>query len=1075
MTNNIAGYYRYPTIYQHHIVFVAEDDLWEVPRQGGVARRLTANLGTVSTPYYSPDGQWIAFTSQNEGQPEVYVMSAQGGMAKRLTYFGSFCQIVGWKNNQIVFCSAYGQALSVRNMGLYTVDLEGHLPQQLPVGPARNISFQSNGKGSIIGRNTTDMARWKRYRGGTAGQLWIDQNGDGQFQHFVGDQYAALHLKGNINAPMWVNNRIYFLSDHEGIANIYSCQPDASNLQQHSFQKDYYARNPQTDGQHIVYHAGGDLYTIDLATNENTKVKVEFHSPKMQLQRKFVTPKNYLQDFALNKEGSYLTTINRGKPFTFANWEGAVQQHGARQGVRYRISRYLNQGDAIVVVCDEGGEEHLQVHSTTSGAVKKLTNIAIGRPYRLKVSPVKDEVLLTNQRQELIWVDLVKETSKVIVGITKTSYPFGLDFDWSPDGRYIAYNYPITERIYALKLYDFETGEHHQITDGVLFDSQPTFDPSGRYLYFLSKRYFDPSYDNIHFDLHFAKSEKPYVITLQKETLSPLVLQPKRFDSNGSYKSKNGKKAPENINIDVDNIQERIVALPLDAGNYLQLEAGKDKLFYLLAPTKGARYSNRNGKANGELGCLDLKSLEKTVLTSKVEQIILSADKRALAYTSNKKLRVIAANREESTLPTDTKPNRKSGWIDLNRLKIAVQPQTEWQQMFREAWRLQRDYFWVADMTDIDWQKIYHRYAPLVNRLGSRGELSDLIWEMQGELGTSHAYEFGGDYRPKPNYNVGFLGADMAYHEEKEAYQFTKIVKGDVWDDKNASPLKRPGIYITEGMLLTAVDGQAVSKKITPHQLLANRVKEEVQLTVANADGSNSRVVTVKTLASEQGLRYRDWVEANRTYVHKNSSGKVGYVHIPDMMANGFAEFHRYFLVELDYEGLIIDVRFNGGGHISQLLLTKLARRRIAYKYARWSNSRPYPIDSPQGPMVALANERAGSDGDIFSHNFKQMGLGPLIGRRTWGGVIGIWTRTNLADGSKTTQPEFASYMKDVGYQVENYGTDPTIEMDITPQQYVQGVDPQLDRGIEEVLAIIEQTTAFQPNFEERPKLTLPS
>jgi tricorn protease len=453
----------------------------------------------------------------------------------------------------------------------------------------------------------------------------------------------------------------------------------------------------------------------------------------------------------------------------------------------------------------------------------------------------------------------------------------------------------------------------------------------------------------------------------------------------------------------------------------------------------------------------------------------LSRDGTALACRIGNRLRVTQAKRDPGqALSKEDKPGRKSGWIDLARVKVSIEPGSEWRQMLRDAWRLQRDHFWVEDMSGVDWQLVLRRYTPLVERVACRSEFSDLLWEMQGELGTSHCYELGGDYRLEPQYKVGFLGADLAYEPAHDAYRITHVATGDVWDHKNASPFKRPGVNVEQGMLIIGVGGERVSRERSPSKLLVNLAGQEVRLTVAEPDGSAPRTVTVRTVPNETPIRYRDWVEANRRYVHEQTEGQVGYIHVPDMGARGYAEFHRHFLVELDYKGLVVDVRYNGGGNVSGLLLGKLARERIGYDLTRWMGHAPYPAESVAGRIVILTNEQAGSDGDIFSHAAKLIKLGKLIGRRTWGGVIGIWPRNTLVDGSLTTQPEFSFWFRDVGWGVENYGTDPDIEVDITPQDYARGADPQLDRAISEVLADIETNPPLEPDFGNKPRLTLP-
>lgn len=395
--------------------------------------------------------------------------------------------------------------------------------------------------------------------------------------------------------------------------------------------------------------------------------------------------------------------------------------------------------------------------------------------------------------------------------------------------------------------------------------------------------------------------------------------------------------------------------------------------------------------------------------------------------------------------------------------------------MYREAWRLQRDQFWAEDMSGVDWQAIYRRYLPLIDRVATRGEVSDLLWEMQGELGTSHAYEMGGDYRSTPAYRQGFLGVDLDYDEASDSFRITQVLPGDTWDERVSSPLSRPGLGVTAGDRLLAINGRRLSKGRGPGELLVNLAGADVLLTIAPANGGEPRTMTVKALSSESMLRYRTWVEAKRAAVHTATGGRVGYLHIPNMQAWGFAEFHRGYLMESTREGLVVDIRYNGGGNVSQLLIEKLARRRLGYDISRWGQPDPYPENSLIGPVVAITNENAGSDGDIFSHVFKLLRLGPLIGKRTWGGVIGINPIDRLADGATTTQPEYSFWFPDVGWGVENYGTEPTIEVEMAPQDYVAGRDPQLERAIAEALRLMEENPPQLPEFGPRPRLGLPA
>ena len=1075
----MQGYYRSPTIHDETIVFVCEDDLWRVPASGGPAERLTAGAGEASRPWLSPDGSLLAFVGREEGSTEVYVMPSGGGEATRLTYQGASCAVTGWTSDgsAVVFTSDAGQPFR-RASALYAVApaLEpGNLPRLLPYGLATSIAYGPR-DAVVVGRNTAEPARWKRYRGGTAGDLWIDPTGAGEFHRLI-------RLQSNLAAPCWIGQRIYFISDHEGIGNVYSCRPDGGDLRRHTDHQDYYACGLSGDGRRLVYHAGADLYLFDPAADDSSRVAVELPSTRTQRARKFVPAAEYLDSYALSGDGARVALTTRGKAFATGNWEGPVLQYGEADGVRYRLARYLPDGTRLVAISDAGNVEALEVFAADGGAPpRRLEGLDLGRAIDLEVAPAGDRVALTNQRQELIVVDLAAGTMRVL---DHSSFNRIAGLAWSPDGRWLAYGYPRSRLTTAIKLCDVESGATHVATRPVLHDTMPAFDPEGKYLYFLGRRVFDPVYDNLQFDLGFPKGVRPYAITLRADLRSPFMatpkapLSPEREAQHKAAEEETPAAPTPPLRIDLDGIERRAVAFPVPEARYERILAVKGKALFISTPVEGSRggdWPATTPPAKAALESYDFETRKHETLINGLSDARLSLDARTLIYRAGNRLRVLPAGQKppEGDGVEGEKPSRESGWLDLDRIKVSVQPALEWRQMFGEAWRLQRDQFWTADMSGVDWQAIYDRYLPLVDRLTTRSELSDLMWEMQGELGTSHAYELGGEYRQSPQYRQGFLGVDWSYDAPSGTYRIASIVEGDPCEEGEGSPLAGPGLNVRPGDRVLAVNGQPVRPERGPLQLLVNTAGQEVLLTLAGADGGNVRTAAVKTLDNERPLRYRAWVEHNRNVVHEASEGRVGYVHIPDMGPDGFAEFHRSYLTEYDHEALLVDVRWNGGGHVSALLLEKLARRRSGYVLARYHTFAPYPEESPRGPMVMLTNEQAGSDGDIVSHNFKLMGLGPLLGKRTWGGVIGINPSHPLVDNTVTTQPEFSFFFDDVGWGVENYGTDPDIEVEMTPQDEAAGRDPQLNRAIAEALRLIAERPPHAPQPPPRPRLTLP-
>jgi tricorn protease len=1057
------GYYRHPTVHGDTIVFVSEDDLWAVDVQGGDAKRLTANPGTQFFPRFSPDGRHVAFASRDEGVTDVFVMPAGGGPSRRVSHLGANTNVVGWTPDgaSVLVASDHRQPFTGWHH-LWRVPADGGPAAAMDLGPAVAIDHAPGGEARVISRHGLDPARWKRYRGGRAGTLWVDRNGNGDFEPLVA-------LAGNLASPMWIGRRIWFVSDHEGVGNLYSVTPTGRGLRRHTDHGDFYVRFPSSDGRRIVYHAGADLHLLDPATGQSTIIDVTIPSARPQLNRQFVTPGRFLESVDLHPAGHSVAVTARGAAFTMPLWEGAPRRHGSVSRHRRRLATWLPDGERIVSVTDETGEESLVVERADGSDDPVLIEGDFGRIRSIDAAPKgTSRVAVTNHRHEVLLVDLVRHSVRVV---HRSPYSWIRGTAWAPDGRWLAFAAATTRLTSTIHLYDSSQRRVHPLGEGMFSDVNPRFDPSGRYLAFLSGRVFDPVPDGHFHDHGFPRAVVPMVIPLDPVDPSPFAVEQRPARPPGSNNGEGSStEAPEIVPAE---LMDRVQVVPVPPGRITRLAFGTGRLFFLTYPVIGGRPVSwgLSDRPKGTLSAWDFASDKVEQIAEGVTGVTASLDGKVIAILAERRVRVVAAGWKDDKSGKDG-PGRESGWLDLDRVRIEVHQTEEWRQMFSEAWRLQRDLYWFESMGGIDWVGVHDRYAELVDRVGSRAEFSDLLWELQGELGTSHAYEMGGSYRPEPEVTLGHLGVDAEW--SRGAWRITRVPLGDSWDGSASAPLAVPGVAARPGDRLLEVNGITLERDTDLGVALVDQGGRPVTVKLARGR-SRPRTVVVKTLKDETMLRYRDWVESNRSRVHDESDGRAGYIHIPDMMGWGFSEFSRSWMAEVERDGLVIDVRFNRGGNVSQLLLQRLLRRRLGFRVTRWTEPWGFPSESPTGPMVCLTNELAGSDGDIFSHTFKLHGLGPLIGTRTWGGVVGIWPQHSLVDGTVTTQPQFGTWFLDVGYAVENYGTDPDIEVVITPQDHAAGRDPQLERGIAELLARIVAAEPLRPDFGPEPSVRPPT
>ena len=1096
-----TGYFTQPSLCADRIVFVCEDDLWEVDSSGGQARRLTNSRSEIKTPYLDPSGKWIACCAKEEGDPDVYLMSADGGPLTRLTWLNSVTRIVGWTpdGSSILFHSIH-QAVHHRGSDawLFKVGVDGGPVQRLPFGPAVSLNHQQKGPGIVLARNSMNNSRWKRYRGGMVGEIWVDEQGKGNFQRILND------LEGNPVCPYWLGKRIWFVSDHEGIGNLYSCTPKGKDLQRESFQQEYYVRDPAFSGNQLVYHCGGDLWKLDTSasTKREQHIPIEFQSSRSRIQRRFIYGDSHLEDGVLHPAGHEVAILARGKLFSMPHWEQEVRQFGQRHGVRYRLPCWLSDGRLAAISDDsapqkknksasiQGGEERLDVFALDpSEQPEKSYTLPVGRIQQMVNSPRHPHLVFTTSRMELHLINL---SSGRTLKLDSSRVREISDPVFSPDGSWLAYTKHLSLELTAIFLValnpdnegkKLKPGKPFQITEPVRYDFAPCFDPEGRFLYFLSARIFNPIWDTVQTGTTFSRSIKPYLLTLQEGTSNPFLPHPHApggteasqssqeergaaSEAGETDKAKNKSEAQPSrtpqLRIDLEGIRERIVEFPVPEGLYEQVLGLPNKVLFTETPLLGAIHGEGVEPEDNNQGVLwvyDFEKQEKEVIAHEVDQVEVNPAGKTMLYFSGNQIRILEAGvpvPDESE--SDGSPSRKSGWLDLSRVRIAINYQDEWSQMFREAWRLQKEFFWNEQLSGVDWNAVYRRYENLLSRIGSRSELSDLIWEMQGELGTSHAYEYGGDYPFSPQYPVGQLGADLEYEPSRKAWVFRKIYRGDIWRVHQHSPLAEPGQQVQENDLLLEIGGVPLDGSTSPGELLVHQAGQAVQLTVKTPGKKESkRKIIVKTLIHEGKTRYREWVKQNLKFVEAQSEGRVGYLHIPDMDTEGIAEFHRGFLSQVDREGLIIDARFNAGGWVSPLVLEKLTHRHLGYDVPRWGSPESYPYHTLRGHLVLITNQFTGSDGDMFTASFKQLKLGKVIGKRTWGGVVGIDGRYQLVDGTTTTQPQYSIWFHHAGWSVENYGVDPDLVVEDPPQSYSNGMDHQLKQAVEVIQKIIEE------------------
>ncbi|MFI7386024.1 S41 family peptidase [Streptomyces sp. NPDC049813] len=1089
MTEDAAeAYLRFPHLSGGRLCFVVEDDLWVAPVDGSErAWRITVDRTKVSHPRFSPDGTQIAYTTWRSLDPEIHLAPVDGGSARRLTYWGSVdTQVRGWSpDGDVLAVASHGEPFSYFTFA-YSVPTDGSPGGKLPWGPVSDIQVADiDGERRTLlltGTPPHEPAAWKRYRGGAQGRLWVH-----------GRRILA-DLDGHLDDPMFVDGRIAFLSDHEGIGNVYSCLPDGSDLTRHTDHAEFYARHASSDGERIVYQCAGELWLLDSLTPDSRprRLRVRLGGPRAGRRRYQVPAAHHIDALSVDETGRASAVVVRGSLYWLTHRDGPARTVTDTPGVRVRLPEMLGSGGQVAYVTDARGEDAVEIgflpRAAGDRAPLRLDCGDLGRVQELVSDPdgLRLAVASNDGRLLLVRVPDTTDTTDVTEGadapaeadgadgpsqetavevtelIRSTNGPVR-DLAFSPDGAWLTWSHPgIGRSLRQIKMARIKDRTIVDVTNGRFEDENPVFTRDGRYLAFLSWRGFDPVYDVHTGDLSFPLGCRPYLVPLSSATASPFALSPDGRTAAGGLDP--GEESGSGLTqaaptVEIEGLPNRVVPFPVSASKYSGLHpVAGGGLVWLRWPISGAlgeTFANpADTSSQPTLEHFSLAKCKKTQLVDHMDWFAVSGDGSRLVVGDEGELRAVPA--------TEAGDNDSTVWIDLRRILHEADPAAEWRGAFEEAGRIIRAYFWEPDMCGIDWGAVLDQYRPLVERVASPDEFADLLREVLGELGTSHAYVSAARRNEGPAHYQraqGLLGANFVCRDGR--WTLCRILPGESSDSKARSPLAGTGIR--EGAVLTHVDGRPVDPVRGPFPLLAGAGGTTVELTFAQTGGGRPRRVAVVPLVDERPLRYQDWVAKRRAVVRELSNGKCGYLHIPDMGGSGWAQFNRDLRMEVSRPALIVDVRGNAGGHISELVVEKLTRKIIGWDLTRNAQAVSYASNAPRGPVVALADEATSSDGDMITAAFKLLGLGPVVGQRTWGGVVGMTGRHKLGDGTVITVPMNAAWFPEYGWSIENRGVDPDIEALRTPLDWAEGRYAQLDDAVHLALDLLKEQGAKNP------------
>ncbi|MEV0186340.1 S41 family peptidase [Streptomyces sp. NPDC050625] len=1079
------SYLRLPHLSGELLCFVAEDDLWLAPLGSpGRAWRLTVDRTKTGHPRFSPDGRTIAYTSWRSLVPEIHVVGVDGGPGRQLTYWGSAdTRVCGWTpaengGPEILAVASHGQPFSYFTWA-YKVSTDGDPGRKLPWGPVADIQVADLDEGHrtllLTGTPPHEPAAWKRYRGGAMGRLWLH------------GQRLLAGIGGHLDCPMFVGGRIAFLSDHEGIGNLYSCAYDGSDLRRHTDHDAFYARHASSDGTRVVYQCAGDLWLVDDLSADSVPHRLDVRlSGARAGRRKYQVPAaRHVDGISVDETGRASAVVVRGSLYWLTHRDGPARTISDTPGVRVRLPEMLGSTGRIAYVTDAAGEDAIEIshlpRASGDRAPRRLASGELGRVLELASDPLGERLAVAAHDGRLLLIDTGEDTDGEVTELIRSINGPVRDLAFSPDGSWLTWSHPgIGRSLRQIKMARISgPGQADQpvvdVTNGRFEDENPVFTRDGRYLAFLSWRGFDPVYDVHTGDLSFPLGCRPYLVPLSSATPSPFALNPEGRPAAGGLDPVEDEETGEGgtVTVEVEGLENRVTPFPVSASKYSGLlPVSGGGLVWLRWPISGAlgeTFANPNDPSERPtLEYFNLTKAKKSQLVDHLDWFSVSGDGTRLVLMDEGDLRAVPA-----TEPGD---GDTTTWIDLRRILHEVDPPAEWRQAYAEAGRLIRDYFWEPRMCGIDWDAVLDQYRPLVERVASPDEFADLLREVLGELGTSHAYVTPARRNEGPAHYQrlqGLLGANLVCRDGR--WTVKRILPGDSSDSKARSPLAGTGIR--EGAVLTHVDGRPVDPVTGPYPLLAGSGGTTVELTFAPAEGETGppRRVAVVPLIDERPLRYQDWVAKRREVTRELSGGRCGYLHIPDLGGSGWAQFNRDLRMEVSRPVLIVDVRGNAGGHISELVVEKLTRTILGWDLTRNAQPVSYASNAPRGPIVALADEATSSDGDMITAAFKLLKLGPVVGQRTWGGVVGMTGRHRLGDGTVITVPMNAAWFDAYGWSVENHGVAPDLDILRTPLDWAEGRHVEMDDAVQLALDLLTTNpAAAPPDYSDVPDRSRP-